>query len=732
MREVWIALCCSTAVQCVVHIAVHKLIPPEHRQSQEIVLMLLRVPLDGALLLVAVFVAAQEAWRGLLQRLQGRNGGHERRRLLRSVVWGRNIFVSILLLLILWRAMIIMGTSTIPHVQVSVLRGLTDPCEMEGLQLRPDMVSSWVLPAILPRRFYNFYVGSESCSPRGWHSFGFMDKEEEVLLLSPQCAGGAGKPRLFLHRPENSDLINPNETSLSEAKTVPREYHRYLESLFGDEEKARAAHVIVHRDAQTGHILGVEVDPAELTLEAREPRTAEEREARRWWPAGDSKTVLKYALGQTSSAYHVLCGSEEEYFVHPMPPPARWSEGPSEACPTAAPAGNVLILLFDAVSRQGTVRQLPKLVDWVRRFKKREDERRGRDVGKNNTGYVVREIEQTTLGMSTAGNVIPYFAGTSVFTRDQAGVDRSTLDFMNHSIFNIAKKKYGERIQTSFMNNFCSNMIDFMLFSPEKTSGVGIRFQGIDHYLVQPFCHAEYTARPSNFRGPYSIVPRCIDHRYVHSHALDYLEILMRRRLRALAHHREHRETCKPFFFDVGYFIEAHEGTQGVLHTVDAEMTAFLERLERLGFFEGESENALLIMSDHGSHMGPYYEFTSAGAYERTTPLMLYFVPAAMLERMDQHKGWKLGSSRENFELRASRLNTPLDTYWTLADMLSLDIAGLVEPYNTVDVPAASLFRPRPSNGDQYDGVAPVTKCKSFFNNNEPFPCLLDFCVPHA
>lgn len=718
MKAVYAALVVCAVGMYAIHHIVHAFIPVHHRQSQEIVLLLSRAGVDFFFLIVGVSLSITDAWKRITYYLQVQEkGSSEAKRILQGMRLIKTGFFALVALVLLWMSMAVMGTATMPHLRVSVIRGAVDPCKAEGLELDPNLVTSWVLPAIHLRRLYNFYIGSESCSSRGWHSFGYLEKEEEVLLLSPQCRNGE-RPRVYIERPERSELNGDPAVRLPDTVEGNMAYHRVLEELYGDDAKAKSAGVIVHRDK--GRILSVELDPKELKEEMREPKSDAEREARRFWPRGNAgNTVIAVKLGR-SAAYSVECGAEEEYFVHPRTPPAPWSKGGKGSCPGASPpSGSVLMIMFDALSRQGTVRQLPKFVQWVRDFKKRQEERSGE-------GYVVKELDHTTLGFSTAGNVPPYLTGSSVSRYDARGVRRSTLNFMDHSVFNLVKAEYGERVSTSITVDFCSDMMEYMLFGQENASGAGVRYQGVDYYTFQPFCHAEYTGTSSNYKGPYSIVPRCIDNRYVHSHTLDYLEVLVRRQLRDVA---AHKDDCEHFFFDFAHFIEGHEGTQAVLPLMDDELTGFMQSLEDMGFFRG-GRNSLMVIADHGHHMGPYFELTDAGHFERTTPLMLYFVHPEVMRRIDKRKGKAEGTSLSNLESRSTRMNTPLDTYMTLGDLLGMNFTAQA-PYQNTQVPPTSLFELR-KGSEKFDPHRNVYSCFEFFDGKEPDPCLLSYCRPRT
>jgi membrane-anchored protein YejM (alkaline phosphatase superfamily) len=147
----------------------------------------------------------------------------------------------------------------------------------------------------------------------------------------------------------------------------------------------------------------------------------------------------------------------------------------------------------------------------------------------------------------------------------------------------------------------------------------------VTHEVVLPFCHPEYSAHRTNFRGPYSLGRRCITGRSVHDLTFDVLRQFM-------AAYPAHRGRIA-----FASFMEAHEGSLGgsitskfshiepkfnayyvcggrwtaFIANVDRSLRAYLEELT-----SAHPDTFVLILSDHGSHMGPYFRYTAAGVLE--------------------------------------------------------------------------------------------------------------------
>ncbi|KAF9958565.1 hypothetical protein BGZ65_001329 [Modicella reniformis] len=145
--------------------------------------------------------------------------------------------------------------------------------------------------------------------------------------------------------------------------------------------------------------------------------------------------------------------------------------------------------------------------------------------------------------------------------------------------------------------------------------------QYFDHELQSPFCLPPYYALEgnpfSNFEGPYSIVSRCFHGTNVHNHALEYMN-----QFRAAYPDRP--------WFQMGSFIEGHEGTSEVLLTLDDDMSKFIKGMEE----DGTLENTIIFMlADHGLHMGINFMFTPNGRIEHLNPYLSVILPPLLTKK---------------------------------------------------------------------------------------------------
>jgi hypothetical protein len=140
-----------------------------------------------------------------------------------------------------------------------------------------------------------------------------------------------------------------------------------------------------------------------------------------------------------------------------------------------------------------------------------------------------------------------------------------------------------------------------------------------DHEMIAPFCDDSYYSHNGhpfgNFKGPYSILRRCLYDRFVHRHTLNYLS-------KAQKLYRE-KAPQVPWFMTAA-FIEGHEGTGEVLSTLDDDLSSFLLSLANDGVLE---DTAVLLLADHGLHMGFNYVYTTNGLIEHANPALFMLLP---------------------------------------------------------------------------------------------------------
>eukprot|EP00743_Colponemidia_sp_Colp-15_P001898 GILK01002068.1.p1 GENE.GILK01002068.1~~GILK01002068.1.p1 ORF type:complete len:669 (-),score=93.89 GILK01002068.1:132-2138(-) len=176
-----------------------------------------------------------------------------------------------------------------------------------------------------------------------------------------------------------------------------------------------------------------------------------------------------------------------------------------------------------------------------------------------------------------------------------------------------------------------------------------------DHDANYAFCHTDYhpiTNPFGNFQGPFSLRPRCIDGRYVHRFALNYLRESMRQ-YRSYPH------------LGFAALEEGHEGTMEILATMDEDFSLFLKELHDSGELD---HTALFIMSDHGNHMSPFEVFTAVGKQEHYLPFLFAVLPKWFLDKYPE--------ARKNMLSNEQPLVTSFDFFHTVKALLRLPEFG--------------------------------------------------------
>jgi len=153
-----------------------------------------------------------------------------------------------------------------------------------------------------------------------------------------------------------------------------------------------------------------------------------------------------------------------------------------------------------------------------------------------------------------------------------------------------------------------------------------------------------------NFKGAYSILRRCLTGRYVHKYGIDYTKDFIKT-----------YDGTNPWFFRAS-FIEAHEGTASVLSLMDDDLVDLFESLSD----EALDRTAIIMMSDHGLHMGLCFLFTHQGFVEHKLPFLATLIPERFLKEYPE--------LRKNLDDNEQKLISAYDIYATLKDLLNFDI----------------------------------------------------------
>lgn len=169
---------------------------------------------------------------------------------------------------------------------------------------------------------------------------------------------------------------------------------------------------------------------------------------------------------------------------------------------------------------------------------------------------------------------------------------------------------------TGWVSDECADVLaDVFGRSPGAGGGIP-RADAADYEVGAAFCHPEYDHRGawSNFAGPYSMRRRCIAGRYVHEYVFEYARDF-------ITHHAMRGVPWHLFLL----LIEAHEGSMAVVALMDAALADFLTWVLTSAVLTHAP--IILLMSDHGLHMGPFMEFTRGGRLEHKLPAMYQLVP---------------------------------------------------------------------------------------------------------
>ncbi|KAF8926164.1 hypothetical protein EDD21DRAFT_371971 [Dissophora ornata] len=250
---------------------------------------------------------------------------------------------------------------------------------------------------------------------------------------------------------------------------------------------------------------------------------------------------------------------------------------------------NVMVLFMDAVARRQFYRKMAK------------------------TATVVASLDTSAQGGPQLHEFFRYHAVGFNTDANSRVVYTNTPDRQDPPALPVWKDFHEAGYITSRVEDNCEDW---------STQYTGIETsQYFDHELQSPFCLPPYYALDknpfSNFEGPYSIVARCLHGTNVHNHALEYMN-------------QFRREYPDQPWFQMGSFIEGHEGTGEVLLTLDDDMAKFMKGMEE----DGTLENTIIfMMADHGLHMGINFMFTPNGRIEHMNPYLSVILPPLLAKK---------------------------------------------------------------------------------------------------
>lgn len=177
----------------------------------------------------------------------------------------------------------------------------------------------------------------------------------------------------------------------------------------------------------------------------------------------------------------------------------------------------------------------------------------------------------------------------------------------------------------------------------------------MDYHTFLPWCHPDYHPYEHTFSlltGVNSLRRRCIKGHKVHSRIFQYFFSFWDN------------------YADFGKVVhiplqEAHESSGAVVTTLDPDFAEFLEEMNDRGEL---NRTVIVIASDHGNHMTPYYPLSDTGALEQVMPGVTYVFPKQFAQKYPE----LVKTIKDNQQ----RLVVHYDTYWTLRHLSTLPEFG--------------------------------------------------------
>jgi hypothetical protein len=339
-------------------------------------------------------------------------------------------------------------------------------------------------------------------------------------------------------------------------------------------------------------------------------KTAEKE--RRYSVAGYSTLTVK------AEYFQVFCGEKENYYVQHQPSPDTLKR--LEAEERAGPRYNLLVFQIDALSRAHFFRKMKRTVETLNYLNSTEEIE------------VFQMFKVVSNGFNTEENTKAIYTG-SQFSEGRAG--RAFWDVF---------QRQGNAV--AYINGFCEDWSQRFLDKPQS---------GVDHFVFLPWCHPEYHPINNTFsplQGVNSMKSRCISGKHVHSRMFDYF--------------RQFWSNYLPWGKTVLMPLqEAHEPSMSVVKSIDPDFSELLLELHRGGQLK---ETVVVISSDHGQHMSPYFIFSEAGQLEHKMPTLFYLLPRQLLDLYPE--------LRQGLTANEQEMVTHYDTHWTFLHLSSLPEFG--------------------------------------------------------
>lgn len=311
---------------------------------------------------------------------------------------------------------------------------------------------------------------------------------------------------------------------------------------------------------------------------------------------------------------------------------------------------NTLVLFFDAVGRRHMMRRMPKTMEVLEslhvptRETNGAKKNRANGLGLGDGRRLFQFFRYHVVGYNTDPNTRVLYTGDIELNPERRSIAE---DVFEHKFRDASNAKH-TRYMVARAESNCEDW-------GAQYAGRASSQTSYDHEFIAPMCDNSYFSHDGhpfgNFRGPYSVLRRCLHGKYVHAHTFEYLRNLQRR-------YRSRAPEIPWLMF--GSFIEGHEGTGEVLATTDQDMANFLLQLAADGTFK---DTALFIVADHGLHMGLNFVYSMNGVIEHANPALFALLPERYLSQ----------DMVDTLEHNEQALVTAYNIHHTWRDLLGLE-----------------------------------------------------------
>jgi hypothetical protein len=359
----------------------------------------------------------------------------------------------------------------------------------------------------------------------------------------------------------------------------------------------------------------------------------------------DLRTVSEAQWPSHAELIGVWCGEKKQYLTA-IPRKARGmlEKVPAWGTDPAKKPVNIVLILIDSMSRAQAHFAIPKTLEAFSSAS---------GSGKGRTSFEF--FRYHTVGHATTQNMPRILRGKAAcdkpgdILKNDFGPTQCSLDFETYPYIDRRAKKAGYR--TVFVSEECDDVTS--MEGPVHIPRISAE-PDMDHETINYSCDMQYDGGPrTTFSGAFCLRKRCINNRNVLNYALDYVEKML----------EAYEDTEFPSFSYV-HLLDNHEGTGEVIIGLDPFFANRVETImERFG-----KDTIVLLMSDHGNHMGPHYEFFRSGKIEHKLPLLMISVP-------DSYLG-KYPGMQETIEHNTQKLITADDVHATLVDIIHRSSAG--------------------------------------------------------